>query len=303
MRFSLWVGLTEPWADVLDGVQHAERTGWDGVYVADHFMADANGPFPPDTPNLEATAAISALAAATDRVQLATLVFGITYRHPAVLAKWAATTDHVSDGRLLLGLGAGWQENEHEQYGIELGPPGVRVERFAEALQVIRGLLDQETTTVAGEHYQVTDAIALPNPVQDKLPILIGAKGDRMLGLVAEHADAWNMWSNPEDLAERRAVLDRHCERIGRDPGQIATSTQAVTIIMDDAEKGRELEAAMGASRPAVAGPAEHFAERVAAWRDAGADEIIVPDFALGGGTRRSDAMDAIIERVAPEFR
>jgi len=303
MRFSLWVGLTQPWADVLEGVQHAEATGWDGVYVADHFMADAGGPFPPDTPNLEATAALSALAAATERVRLAPLVLGITYRHPAVLAKWAATTDHVSGGRLLLGVGAGWQENEHEQYGIALGPPGVRVERFREALPVIRGLLDQERTTVEGEHYRVTDAVAWPKPVQSRLPFLIGAKGDRMLGVVAEHADEWNMWSDPDDLAERRSVLDRHCERIGRDPGQIATSTQALTIILDDEAKGRELEASMGATRPTVAGPAARFAERVAAWRDVGVDEVIVPDFALGGGTRRADAMDTIIEQVAPDFR
>ncbi|HYF45335.1 MAG TPA: LLM class flavin-dependent oxidoreductase [Acidimicrobiales bacterium] len=303
MRFSLWVGLTQPWADVLDGVRHAEASGWDGVYVADHFMADAGGPFPPDTPNLEATAALSALAAATERVRLAPLVLGITYRHPAVLAKWAATTDHVSGGRLLLGLGAGWQENEHEQYGIDLGPPGVRVERFREALPVVRGLLDQERTTVQGEHYRVTDAVAWPKPVQERLPFLIGAKGDRMLGVVAEHADEWNMWSNPADLAERRAVLDRHCERIGRDAAEIATSTQALTIILDDDAKGRELEATMGGTRPTVAGPAGHFAERVAAWRDVGVDEVIVPDFALGGGSRRSDAMDAIIEQVAPEFR
>ena len=154
MRFSLWASLSNPWADILDGVQHAESTGWDGVYVADHFMADAGGPFPPDSPNLEATAVVAGLAAATERVRLATLVVGITYRHPAVLAKWAATVDHLSAGRLLLGLGAGWQENEHEQYGIPLGSPGERVDRFEEALQIIRGLLDEPSTTVDGDHYR-----------------------------------------------------------------------------------------------------------------------------------------------------
>jgi probable F420-dependent oxidoreductase len=302
MRFSLWVGLTQRWADVLDAVQHAERTGWDGIYVADHFMADEGGPFPPDQPMLEATAALSAIAALTERVRLATLVFGITYRHPAVLANWAATTDHVSDGRLLLGLGAGWQENEHAQYGIRLGPPGERVDRFVEALQVIRGLLDEPTTTVDGDHYTVSEAVAWPKPVQDRLPILIGAKGDRMLGVVARHADAWNMWSDPEDLAERRSVLDARCEAIGRDPGEIATSTQAVTMVVDDDDKGRELEARM-AGRPVVAGTPARIAERVAAWREAGADEIIVPDFALGTGTRRADALDAIVEQVVPGFR
>jgi len=302
MRFSLWAGLND-WSETLATVQHAEATGWDGVYVADHFMSDAGGPFPPDLPNLEATAALSAFAGVTERVRLAALVLGITYRHPAVLAKWAATTDHISEGRLLLGLGAGWQENEHEQYGIELGRPGVRVERFTEALQVIRGLLDEPTTTVEGEHYTVRDAIAWPKPVQDHLPILIGAKGDRMLGVVARCADEWNMWSDPDSLAERRAVLDAHCERIGRDPAEIATSTQALTFVLDDDAKGAELEASMGATRPTVAGTAGHIAERVAAWRDVGVDEVIVPDFALGSGQAKRDALDTIIEHVAPDFR
>ena len=301
MRFSVWVGLTQPWPDVLATARHAEATGWDGVYVADHFMADAGGPYPPDTPNLEATAALSALAAATERVRLSALVFGITYRHPAVLAKWAATTDHVSGGRLLLGLGAGWQENEHEQYGIPLGRPGVRIERFDEALRVIRGLLDDETTTVDGEHYTVRDAIAWPKPVQPHLPILVGGKGDRMLGVVARHADEWNMWSSPAALAERRSVLDAHCERLGRDPAGIATSTQALTIVTDD-DKGAEIEASMGAVRPTCAGSPAHFAERVAEWREVGVDEVIVPDFALGGGQGALDSLDALQEAVT-EFR
>jgi probable F420-dependent oxidoreductase len=302
VRFSLWASLGNPWPDVLAGARHAEATGWDGVYVADHFMADAGGPFPPDAPTHEATAALSALAAATDRVRLAPLVLGITYRHPAVLANWAITTDHVSNGRVLLGVGTGWQENEHEQYGIRLGPPGERIRRFEEALGVLRGLLDQPTTTVEGEHYQLRNAVAWPKPVQAHLPMLVGGKGDRMLGVVARHADEWNMWSTPEQLAERRAVLDRQCEDVGRDPADIATSTQALVFVLDDDAKAAELEAAMG-ERPCVAGTPTRIAERVAAWRDVGVDELIVPDFGLGTGSRRADAMDAIIERVAPGFR
>ena len=302
MRFSFWTNLSQPWSDVVDGVRHAERTGWDGVYVADHFMADAGGPFPADQPNFEATAALSALAALTERVRLSALVFGITYRHPAVLAKWAATTDHISNGRLVLGLGAGWQENEHEQYGITLGAPGERVDRFEEALQVVRGLLDEPTTTVEGEHYTVRDAIAWPKPVQTKLPILIGATGPRMLGVVARHADQWNMWSLPPALAERRAVLDERCERMGRDPSAIATSTQALFFVLDGNAKA-ETWIKMVEGRPCVAGTADRIAESVAAWREAGVDEVIVPDFTLGTGTQRADALDTIIEQVAPQFR
>ncbi len=302
MRFSLWTNLSQPWSEVVDGVTHVEATGWDGVYVADHFMADAGGPFPADLPMFEATAALSALASMTERVRLAALVFGITYRHPAVLAKWAATTDHISDGRLLLGLGAGWQENEHEQYGIALGPPGQRVDRFAEALQVVRGLLDDDTTTVEGDHYTVRDAIAWPKPVQRHLPILVGATGPRMLGVVARHADEWNMWSLPPDLAERRAVLDQRCQAIGRDPGDIATSTQALFFVLDNNDEA-ETWIEMVKGRPCVAGTADRIAESVAAWRDAGVDEVIVPDFTLGTGNQRADALDTIIEQVAPNFR
>ncbi len=155
---------------------------------------------------------------------------------------------------------------------------------------------------MAGDHYTVTDAIAWPKPVQERLPILIGAKGDRMLGVVAEYGDQWNMWSDPEELAERRSVLDRHCEKLGRDPAEIATSTQALTFVLDSNDKAEELEQSM-AVRAAVAGTPERIAERVAAWRDAGADEIIVPDFTLGRGTQRAEALDALIEQVAPDFR
>lgn len=302
MRFSFWTNLSQPWADVVDGVTHAEHTGWDGVYVADHFMADAGGPFPADQPHFEATATLAALAALTERVRLSALVFGITYRHPAVLAKWAATTDHISDGRLLLGVGAGWQENEHAQYGIPLGPPGQRVDRFEEALVVLRGLLDEETTTLEGEHYVLRDAIAHPKPVQAHLPLLIGAKGPRMLGIVARHADEWNMWSLPPEIAAKRAELDRACEVNGRDPGEIATSTQALFFVLDSNDDA-ESYIQMVSGRPCVAGTPERIAESVAAWRDAGVDEVIVPDFTLGSGAQRSDALDRIIEEVAPAFR
>lgn len=298
----MWASLGQPWADIVDGVRHAEATGWDGVYVADHFMGDAGGPWPVETPMLEATAALAALAGRTERVRLAPLVFGITYRHPAVLAKWAATVDHVSGGRFTLGVGAGWQENEHQQYGIPLGTPGERLARFEEALRVLRGLLREPTTTVEGEHYAVRDAVAEPKPVQSPMPILVGGKGDRMLRLVARYADEWNMWSSPEQMAERAAVVDAACEAEGRDPATLHRSTQALFFVLDDDAKADEL-AARVAPRPVAAGTPGRIAEVVAGWRDAGVDEVIVPDFTLGRGSQRADALDALIEQVAPQFR
>jgi alkanesulfonate monooxygenase SsuD/methylene tetrahydromethanopterin reductase-like flavin-dependent oxidoreductase (luciferase family) len=267
--------------------------------VADHFMGDGGGFGAADRPNFEATAVLAALAAATERVRLGPLVLGNTYRHPAVVANWAATVDHVSGGRFVLGMGAGWQENEHEQYGIELPPPGERINLFEEACRVITGLLRQPTTSVAGQHYEVTDALCEPKPIQDPLPLLIGGKGDRMLGVVARHADEWNMWSTPAMFAERSEVLARRCEKIDRDPATIARSTQALVFLTSDDAKGREL-VEMVAPRPAVGGPVERFAEMVAGWRDVGVDEVIVPDFTLGSGSERTDRMDALIEAAAP---
>jgi alkanesulfonate monooxygenase SsuD/methylene tetrahydromethanopterin reductase-like flavin-dependent oxidoreductase (luciferase family) len=301
VRFSIWPSLAQPWADVLEVTRHAEVGGWDGVYVADHFMGDGGGFGAVETPTLEGTAALAALGATTDRLRLGTLVLSATYRHPAVLANWAATVDLASGGRLTLGLGAGWQENEHAQYGIDLGSPRERLDRFEEACQVWAGLLRRPTTTVEGRYYRLTDAIAEPKPVQDPLPLLIGGKGDRMMGIVARYADEWNMWGLAPAIAERLEVLARRCEAIDRDPASIAHSAQALVLVTDDAEQARSfLEAAAG--RAAVAGPPSAFAEACAAWQDAGLDEVIVPDFTLGRGQRRLDAMDQLLGAVS-DFR
>lgn len=302
MRFSIWPTLSQPWQDVLAVARHAEATGWDGVYVADHFMG-SGGEFGPDTtPNLEATGTLAALAVATERVRLGTLVLGNTYRHPAVVANWAATVDHVSGGRLVLGIGAGWQQNEHDEYGIELPPPGERVARFEEACLVVKGLLRDERTTMGGRHYQLTDAVAEPKPVQQPLPLLIGGKGDRMMGVVARHADQWNMWGLPDTIAERSAFLDRRCEAVGRDPGLIERSAQALVWLTDD-PAGAAAFLARTAPRPAVAGPLDHLVETVAGWQAVGLDELIVPDFTLGHGAAKLERMDAIIAAVTPTFR
>ena len=300
MRFSIWPTLTQPWADVLEVTRHAEATGWDGVYVADHFMGNAGGNV--EEPTLEATAALPALAVATERVRLGTLVLGNTYRHPAVLASWAATVDQLSGGRLLLGVGAGWQENEHAQYGIRLPPPGERIDRFEEACLVWNGLLRQPTTTLDGTHYQLTEAICEPKPVQSPLPLLIGGKGNRMMGIVARYADEWNMWGLADRIAERSSVLDQRCEAIGRDPGTIKRSAQALILLTDDPAKAATFLESTG-GRAAIGGTTDAVAAAVDAWQTAGLDEVIVPDFTLGRGARKLDRMDAIIEQVAPAFR
>lgn len=297
MRFSVWPNLMQPVEDVLAVARHAERTGWDGVWVADHFMGDGAGFGAEDAPVLEATAVLAALAAGTERVRIGPLVLGTTYRHPAVTAKWAVTVDRLSGrdggpGRLVLGLGAGWQRNEHIQYGIELPSVRDRVGRFAETCEVVTSLLRRGRTTFDGEWFRLDGALCEPKPA-GALPLLVGAKGDRMLAVVARWADEWNMWGLPDLLAERSGVLARACERIGRDPSSIRRSTQALLLPTDDPVRARRFVDAV-APRAAVAGSAEQIGELVAGWRDVGVDEVIVPDAPLGRGAARLERLDAL---------
>jgi F420-dependent oxidoreductase-like protein len=301
MRFSIWPSAAQPLDDVLDVARHAEQTRWDGVYVADHFMPNA-GSGSIQTPTLECATLVTAIGALVDRVRVGTLVYGNTYRHPAVLANMAATADQVCGGRFILGLGAGWQQNEHEQYGIVLPPVRERLDRFAEALQVIRGLLEQPRTTFAGQYYQLTDAICEPKPVRQRLPILIGGGGERrMLGIVARYADIWNTWGRPDLIAHKSAVLDRFCAEIDRDPATIERSAQALVFIGADAA---DLQAqATQSPMPVIGGTPAQLSDTVAAYAEAGVDELIVPDRTLGTGSQRLDAMDLLIEQIAPPFR
>lgn len=290
MRFSIWPDLDEPWPELRALVRHADSTGWDTVYVEDHFITHSES----DGPLLEATGTLAALAAATERITLGTLVLSVTYRHPAVIANWAATVDQVSAGRLVLGLGAGWEEHEHAAYGFPLGSPGERVDRFVEGLAVVQGLLTQSRTTVDGRYFQVTDAACEPKPHQDHVPILVGANGPRMLGVVAEHADRWNMWGSREQVAEKAAVLDAHCERLGRDPGSIERSTQTMLCVTDAPARARSFLEEHRDRRAAIAGTAAEVADRIAAYAEVGVDEFIVLTSDVGRGNQRLDALDGL---------
>ena len=200
----------------------------------------------------------------------------------------AATVDHVTGGRFTLGVGAGWQVNEHEQYGIELPPTKQLLDRFVEALQVIHGLLRQPRTSFAGEYYRLTDAICEPKPVQDPLPIMIGAQGEkRMLGVVAEYADMWNTWGLPDLIAHKSAVLDRFCAERGRDPKSIARTAQALTVVDGPLPEGLPV--------PVIGGSPERLADTIAEYRAAGLDELIVPDLFLGTGAEKQKAMDTVL--------
>lgn len=300
MRFSIWPSANQTWDDVLTTARRAEATGWDGVWIADHFMGNEGGPFPPETPTLEAGSLVAGLAVGVPRVRIGTLVFGNTYRHPAVLANMAATVDQLSGGRLTLGMGAGWQENEHQQYGIRFPPAGQRVDRFEEAIQIVRSLLREPRTSFEGKHYRLTDALCEPKPVQPRLPILVGTQGNRMLGIAARYADMWDMWGLPDQVAERSAALSRMCEAAGRDPDEIERVAQALVFLVDDRATAERLVERM--PMPTMAGSSERLRDVVAAYAEAGLDELIVPDRSLGEGREKLERMDRFIGEVAAAF-
>ncbi len=286
-----------PWDETLELTQHCEKTGWDGVYFADHFMP--NDATPQDGDTLECWSVIAGLAASTTRLRLAPLVTSVTYRHPAVLANIAAAVDNISHGRLLLGIGAGWQENEHEAYGIELGSTKERLDRFEEAAQIVISLLREKRTTFDGDYFHLHDAPNQPAPVQDPIPILIGGAGEkRTMRIAARFADEWNSWTTPEVLTHKVGVLHKHCADLGRDPASISVSTQALLYLGTD-------EAWLSTKRDTggVVGTPAEVTDIIGRYADAGADEFIIPDFTMGSMPRRKDTCDLFIEEVAPSFR
>ena len=219
MRFSFWTGNGQSWEDTLEGCRYAEKTGWDGIWYADHFMPNEENV---DQPIHEAWSVLAAIAACVPRVRIGPLVAGNTYRNPALTAKIAATIDHISGGRLVLGLGAGWQENEHEKYGFDFSTVKGRLDRLDEAVEIITSLLASLRTDFEGNHYTVVDAPLDPKPIQKKIPLMIGGGGrKRTLRTAALHADEWNYWGMPADIEELCQVLNAHCEDVGRDPAEI----------------------------------------------------------------------------------
>lgn len=294
VRFSIWPTTAQSWADLHDAASYAADTGWDGVWVADHFMP---GTTSDDGPVLECLTVLAGLATSVPRVRLGSLVAGNTYRHPAVLAKAASTLDQLSGGRAVLGLGAGWQANEHRAYGIELYDVKRRLARLEEACQVVRRLLDDERTSFAGRHYTLVDAPLQPKPVQAHLPLLVGGDGERVtLRIAARWADEWNTWGMPDHLAAKGKALDRHCGTIGRDPKEIARSAQ---VIVDLDAGGRPFDRPM----PKVSGSAARLQDVMGAYMDAGVGEFVLPDWNLGTGSARRDLMDRFLTEVAAPFR
>jgi alkanesulfonate monooxygenase SsuD/methylene tetrahydromethanopterin reductase-like flavin-dependent oxidoreductase (luciferase family) len=231
-RFGLFLSqASKPWSQVRDEFAMADELGFDHAWLVDHLV-DTDGP--PDLPCLEAWTLLAALAASTSRVRLGVLVSSNTFRSPALLAKEAVTVDHVSGGRLILGIGTGWHADEHRRYGFDLPEPAERVDRLEEAVELLVRLQEEPSVTFAGRFYRTDDAVFEPRPVQrPHIPLLIAAHRPRMIRLAARFADQWDTF--PElpgtatdgvttTVAERIAMLDAACATVGRDPSTIRRS-------------------------------------------------------------------------------
>lgn len=269
------------YASLADTWKEADDLGYDSLFVFDHFMpifAERDGPC------FEGWTLLAALAAQTRRAQVGVLVTGNTYRHPAVLAKMAATVDHVSGGRLILGMGAAWFEEEHEAYGIPFHSVGGRARRLGEAVEVVKRLFTQETTTFDGKYYRLKNAPFEPKPVRKPHPpILIGGMGPKLIQPVAaRHADIWHFFVREGGVDEVRRVVgsfDQLCRKIGRDPAAVQKSTS----LRD----------------PDLAGSSEDTRRRVRELVDAGVRHVIL--------SLRAPYDRAVLRRFAaevmPEFR
>jgi alkanesulfonate monooxygenase SsuD/methylene tetrahydromethanopterin reductase-like flavin-dependent oxidoreductase (luciferase family) len=259
------------WPEYLAMARAAEQAGFDALYVGDHLLYRADGGRPERGP-WEAWTLLAALAAVTERVDLGPLVACAAFHPPAVLAKMAATLTELSAGRFVLGLGAGWNEDEFRAFGI---PYDKRVSRFAEAFAIVRGLLAGERVTLDGAFHTAHDAVLLP-PAAHRTRLMLGSNGPRMLRLGLPHVDAWNTWyedygNTAEGFAALNERITAAARDAGREPGDVTRSACALVVLDRDAG-----ERPVTAAAPPIEGTPEQVAARLGELGDAGADEVIV---------------------------
>ncbi|HJX68359.1 MAG TPA: LLM class F420-dependent oxidoreductase [Candidatus Limnocylindrales bacterium] len=253
---------------VVERAQAAEAAGFDLLTVMDHFY-QIGVVGQEDEPMLEAYSTLAAIAMRTERVMLSTMVSGVTYRNPALLAKTVTTLDVISKGRAVLGIGAAWNESEHAGYGFEYPPIARREDRLEEALAICKAMFTEERPSFEGAYYRIDRALNQPRPIQPGGPkILVGGGGEqRTLKVAARYADITNWFGSFEEATHKLGVLDRHCESIGRDPAEILR-TVALSIVLAESEsdKARILaqipEAVRGMAMPATLDEAAELAHR-----------------------------------------
>jgi len=276
VRFGVHTGLQNTSLTELTPLwQRIEELGFDWISIWDHFYAaDATG----DPHCLEAITSHTALAMSTTRVTCGSLVYSAGYRHPAVLANAIATMDQLAGGRIVLGLGGGWLQNEYDAYGMHYGTPGERLRMLGEYIQCVRGLLTQDRTTFDGEFFTLRDAQCEPKPVQARLPLWVGGGGEKVtLRIAAQHADGWNVpFIAPDAWAHKAKVLDEHCASVGRDPAEIV-KTINVGMAFTEEELKRQFGPMSNYVKPGVlSGSVQEMVDKVGAYVSAGAQWVIL---------------------------
>ena len=293
-NFSYGTGVEQLFPTVIAQAREAESAGFDSVFVMDHFyQLPMLGS--PDQPMLEAYTALGALATATERVQLGTLVTGNTYRNPTLLAKVITTLDVVSAGRAILGIGTGWFELEHDQLGYEFGTFTDRFNRLDEALEIILPMIKGERPTFSGKWYRAENAMANPR-YRDHVPLMIGGSGEKKtIPLAARHFDHLNVIAGFDQLPGKVKVVRERCEEIGRDPATLETSI-LLTVLLDDNAKPDQVPAEM--SQRMLMGGADYIAEQVQTKvLDAGIDGVIInmPFYTPGVVTAAAEALRPLV--------
>ena len=301
MQFSVWPSYDRSWNETLSLATWAERSGFQSLWYADHLMSSADDGETGDAH--ECWTVLAAIGALVPRVRLVSMVSPVTIHHPVLLAKRATTTDHISGGRAVLGLGAGWMVEEHSAYGFSLPEPGPRVSRFAEAIEIVHRLFREDSVNFHGSSYQLTDAPLAPKPVNGSLPLLVGTGSPRMLGLTARWADEWNTWGDPAEVRQRSALFLTACESVGRDPSTLHRSAQAMVFYTPTAAARAALEPHVVADRSLIGG-AQELIDQLAEYVEMGVDEFAIADFTLGDTPeQRRDTYEALHADVLAAFR
>ena len=257
-------GVDQLFGLVTAQAREAEAAGFDTVLVMDHFY-QLPGLGTPDQPMLECYTALGALATATSTVQLSALVTGNTYRHPAILAKTVTTLDLVSGGRAVLGIGAGWYEREHHDFGIEFGTFTDRFEKLEEALQIIGPMLRGENPTFTGERYQVQDAMNNPR-LRPTIPVMLGGSGERKtFRMAAQYGDHMNIICARDELPRKVEALRQRCEELGRDPKSLPTSHLDSVVLVETPQEAEKVRAEIPENRRSqvIVGTPEQVAETI----------------------------------------
>lgn len=274
VRFGIVIDQNLPWETTVERWKMFDELGFDSIWDCDHLIQ----PSRPTGPYFEAWTLLAALATVTRRARIGVLVSSNTFRHPVLLAKQAITIDHIANGRLDVGFGAGWYEPEHKMFGLDLYQPAERVQRFHEAVQVLDGLLRNEVTSFKGKYYTLNEAASRPRPLQQpRPPLLLAGHRPRMLRIAAQYAETWNSFGTVEEMRERNMLLDEACGSIGRDPRTLVRSLYGWASMMPS-DPWESVDA---------------FHEMVGRYSEAGVNEFLID--------LPRPEQQAVLERVASE--